>query len=602
MNGGKMRRLSITKQLLLLLLVFIGVVSLLYWLMPISFFKSLPSHYGNNNTQEALKAFNRAEQYHKEGNAFQAANWYQKAALSGSIQAQLKLAKMYREGQGVSQDLTLAAHWLTEAAMQDQVDAQLKLARMYFSGGGVKQDFTVAAQWYSKAAHQGQVEAQFELGIMYRDGKGVLPDDRKAMHWLKKAAEQKHTEAKLWVEKMQSQVPNLMEAENFQQAYQLASQFEIPEMQKLAARAKKKMEVALAELQFLYAKADYEGVITQGTPKIGYGEDIQKLVEQAKTVQTARKKVSQLIDTNQFQAAYELANQFENNDLQASAIYAKSQVDAVLTELQYLYAKGDYDGVIQKGTPKVAFSNEIKKIVEQTHQQYTLVKREQLKTELLAARDKKPSQNITIAVIGDSLAMGVWAAIYRRLRPFQHFTVHNEAVTSGGLTAYDWQRKVKKLLKKHHVHIAVIVLGTNDGQVLLQNGKRRISYKSEPWKAAYVQRVHNLMRLLDTRKVPTYWVGLPVMRRENMRDQVVMLNRFYEESAPLFAAVRFLPTRSLTVNEEGKYSAYLKVDGRKRLVRARDGIHFTVRGYDILADYTLKNIFDDFPFLNVLES
>ncbi len=598
-----MRRLSITKQLLLPILVFIGVVSLGYGLMPISFFKSQPSHSGSNNTQEALKAFNTAERYHKEGNVSIAANWYQKAALSGSIQAQLKLAKMYREGQGVSQNLTLAAHWFTEAAVQDQVEAQFELARMYFSGEGVKQDFTFAAQWYSKAAHQGQVEAQFELGIMYRDGKGVSPDYRKAMHWLKKAAEQKHTDAKLWVENKQSQVPKLMEAENFQQAYQLASQFDSPEMQKLAARAKKKMEVALAELQFLYAKADYEGVITKGTPKIGYGEDIQKLVEQAKTVQTARKKVSQLMDTNQFQAAYELANQFENNDLQASAIYAKSQVDAVLTELQYLYAKGDYSGVIQKGTPKVAFSNEIKKIVEQTHQQYTLVKREQLKTELLAAIEKKPSQNITIAVIGDSLAMGVWAAIYRRLRPFQHFTVHNEAVTSGGLTAYDWQRKVKKLLKKHHVHIAVIVLGTNDGKVLLQNSKkRRISYKSEPWKAAYVQRVHNLMRLLDTRKVPTYWVGLPVMRRENMRDQVVMLNRFYEESASLFAVVRFLPTRSLTVNEEGKYSAYLKVDGRKRLVRARDGIHFTVRGYDILADYTLKNIFDDFPFLNVLES
>jgi hypothetical protein len=597
-----MRRLSIIKPLLLPLLVFVGVVSLGYGLMQISFFKSQPFHSGSNNTEEALKAFNTAERYHKKGNVSEAANWFQKSALSGSIQAQLKLAKMYREGQGVSQNLTLAAHWFTEAAVQDQVEAQLELARMYFSGEGVKQDFTFAAQWYSKAAHQGKVEAQFELGIMYRDGKGVLPDDRKAMHWLKKAAEQKHSEARLWVEKMQSQVPKLMEAENFQQAYQLANQFDTPEMQKLAASAKHKMEVALAELQFLYAKADYEGVITQGTLKMGYGEDIQKLVEQTKTVQTARKKVSQLMDTNQFQAAYELANQFENNDLQASAIYAKSQVDVVLTELQYLYVKGDYDGVIKKGTPKVAFSNEIKKIVEQTHQQYTLVKREQLKTELLAAI-KKPSQNISIAVIGDSLAMGVWAAIYRRLRPFQHFTVHNEAVTSGGLTAYDWQKKVKRLLKKHHVHIAVIVLGTNDGKVLLQNGKkRRISYKSEPWKEAYVQRIHNLMRLLDTRKVPTYWVGLPVMRRENMKDQVVMLNHFYEESAPLFAAVRFLPTRSLTVNEEGKYSAYLKVDGRKRLIRARDGIHFTVRGYDILADYTLKNIFDDFPFLNVLES
>jgi len=108
--------------------------------------------------------------------------------------------------------------------------------------------------------------------------------------------------------------------------------------------------------------------------------------------------------------------------------------------------------------------------------------------------------------------------------------------------------------------------------------------------------------LLNARNVPTYWVGLPTVRRENLKEQIVMLNRFYEESAPLFATVRFLPTRPITVNEKGEYSAYLKVEGRQKKVRANDGVHFTVHGYNILSDYILRNIFNDFPFLKILKS
>lgn len=388
----------------------------------------------------------------------------------------------------------------------------------------------------------------------------------------------------------------------FWQAYQLASQFYVSDKPELVTSANPEMAIALAELQFLFAKGNYDRVITQGTPKIGYGDDFKRIIEKASTVQAALEQVSQLIQANQFQAAAKLASQFDEPKLQELTVRAKHQVEVVLAELQYLYAKGDYDGVIQKGNLKVAFSDEIETLVEQTNQQRTLAKRRQIKTELKTRLDDKSSQNITIAVIGDSLADGIWAAIYRKLRKFKQFTIHNESVTSGGLAASDWQPKIEKLLKKHRVHFAIVILGTNDGRVIFQEGKRRIPYKSELWKEAYMQRIHNLMRLLNARNVPTYWVGLPTVRRENLKEQIVMLNRFYEKSAPLFATVRFLPTRPITVNEKGEYSAYLKVEGRQKKVRANDGVHFTVHGYNILSDYILRNIFNDFPFLKILKS
>ncbi|EDN65970.1 conserved hypothetical protein [Beggiatoa sp. PS] len=202
-----------------------------------------------------------------------------------------------------------------------------------------------------------------------------------------------------------------------------------------------------------------------------------------------------------------------------------------------------------------------------------------------------------MAVFGDSLADGIWAALYRELRADKRVTVLRETITSSGLTGYNWQHKVKGLLTKHPVHIAVIVIGTNDGRVLIQ-GRKRFAYKSKSWEKNYLQRVNDLMSLLETHKIPTYWVGLPAVRRSNMEEQVAMLNDYYEQSATLFPAVHFLSTWHLTVDKEGKYSAYgLDKTGRKKLLRANDGVHFTTRGYDLLADYVLKHIYEDLPFI-----
>ena len=246
-----------------------------------------------------------------------------------------------------------------------QQEEAMKFAKQFEETGNFY--FSQAAQWYRKAALKGQIEAQFKLGIMYLNGRGIEEDSIAAVYWLKKAAAQGHEDAKSWIDKLRDQVIEFMETENYQQAYQLASQFETLDMRKLAARAKQKMEVTLTELRFLYIKGDYKSVIAQGTPKIGYSSDIKKFIEQVTAVQIALKQVSKLMEENKFQAAYELASQFENHELQTLAIRLRSQIDVALAELRYLYTKGDYDNVIIQGTPKIEFSDEIKKLVEQAH-------------------------------------------------------------------------------------------------------------------------------------------------------------------------------------------------------------------------------------------
>lgn len=68
--------------------------------------------------------------------------------------------------------------------------AQLGLARMYYNGNGVTKDDAKAVEWNRKAAEQGNVFAQYKLGEMYDKGEGVPKDAAKAVEWWQKAAAQ----------------------------------------------------------------------------------------------------------------------------------------------------------------------------------------------------------------------------------------------------------------------------------------------------------------------------------------------------------------------------------------------------------------------------
>ncbi|KAF9150638.1 hypothetical protein DFQ26_001515, partial [Actinomortierella ambigua] len=117
--------------------------------------------------------------------------WYRKAANGGNVVAQIRLARMYENGQGfVSSNAAKAAGWYRRAADGGSAEAQLALGKMYTDGYGVKGDTTQAARWYKMAAKQGNHEAQTILGQWFALGRGVIQSDEKAVKWLTLAAEQ----------------------------------------------------------------------------------------------------------------------------------------------------------------------------------------------------------------------------------------------------------------------------------------------------------------------------------------------------------------------------------------------------------------------------
>jgi len=87
------------------------------------------------------------------------------AAEQGNATAQAKLASLYLLGRdGVEKDEKLAAEWMEKAANQGIVDAQVVMGAFYDRGLGVVGDRDKATQWYEKAAAKGHGTSLAILG------------------------------------------------------------------------------------------------------------------------------------------------------------------------------------------------------------------------------------------------------------------------------------------------------------------------------------------------------------------------------------------------------------------------------------------------------
>lgn len=157
-----------------------------------------------------------------------AAYWYRMAAEQGHPQAELAVARNYRDGAGVAQDRGLACNWYLKAALQGNKEAQdefvslLKgrkelqfyaeilfdhssrlagvgdanaryvLAWCYREGLGTTKNKDECFKWMSMAAEQGDANAQFEMGNIYCDSSFGTLDEKLAIEMYKKAQANGH--------------------------------------------------------------------------------------------------------------------------------------------------------------------------------------------------------------------------------------------------------------------------------------------------------------------------------------------------------------------------------------------------------------------------
>lgn len=100
-----------------------------------------------------------ADQAYSAGRYEQAAALYRRDAELGIVAAQVNLAFLYLDGQGIPQDYQEAALWFRRAAEQGHGEAQQNLGQLYQDGKGVEQDYTEADKWFIIAAAKGSSAA-----------------------------------------------------------------------------------------------------------------------------------------------------------------------------------------------------------------------------------------------------------------------------------------------------------------------------------------------------------------------------------------------------------------------------------------------------------
>ncbi len=126
-------------------------------------------------------------------NGEQAIKWYLLAADQGDTEAMFELGWLYHEdGKNNREFKKQAVFWMTKAAEEGLGKAQYCLGWWYYHGSVGRVRYKEAARWYHKAAEQKEAYAYDELGLLYYYGLGVKRDLKAAVQWYRKGAQAEH--------------------------------------------------------------------------------------------------------------------------------------------------------------------------------------------------------------------------------------------------------------------------------------------------------------------------------------------------------------------------------------------------------------------------
>ena len=204
-----------------------------------------------------------------------------------------------------------------------------------------------------------------------------------------------------------------------------------------------------------------------------------------------------------------------------------------------------------------------------------------------------PMTPVNIAVIGDSLSIFLAQGLQEIYadRPAVTFTRRNRE--SSGLVRddyHDWPKALRELLAAGQTFDAVVIMiGSNDRQQLRdENGVHEP--RSERWNELYAKRVEAIIAIARERKVPLIWIGMPTMRADRFRADMLAFNDIYRREAKT-AGIAYVDVWEAFAAEDGDYVINgPDVGGEIVRLRTADGVHFTKAGARKLAFFADKEI------------
>jgi hypothetical protein len=190
-----------------------------------------------------------------------------------------------------------------------------------------------------------------------------------------------------------------------------------------------------------------------------------------------------------------------------------------------------------------------------------------------------------VLATGDSMVEAVATSLERSLERRGQARVIVDAQPASGISKpwrRDWLDYAPFQVRRHRPRATVMLIGANEGYPMVDARGREVLCCRRAWIEAYADAVADMIRSYTAGGRHVYWLTLPGPRDRDLRRLFAAVN------AALVRAVR-RGDRAHLIDLVGRftpgyrYRRAIPVDGRRRVVRAPDGIHLNARGGAVAA-------------------
>jgi hypothetical protein len=196
---------------------------------------------------------------------------------------------------------------------------------------------------------------------------------------------------------------------------------------------------------------------------------------------------------------------------------------------------------------------------------------------------------LRIWVAGDSLAQVPGDGI-ERVAPESLSIVEIESRLSTGLARpdlYNWYTRFNQVIAQMKPKVVVLSFGADDAHDYIAGvpgGKSAGPFGSPTWVAEYRRRVDGVTREFNAAGIRTLWLGLPIPDGPGFKRSFPVVNAILASVAKRHAPLsRYIDTWHMLDSAHGKYTPYLRVNGKLTLMRLPDGVHYTAAAGDLIA-------------------
>jgi uncharacterized protein len=208
----------------------------------------------------------------------------------------------------------------------------------------------------------------------------------------------------------------------------------------------------------------------------------------------------------------------------------------------------------------------------------------------VVAPKRRPTRRrpLRVWVAGDSLAQVPGDALRRVRGHLQVIGV--ESRLSTGLARpdlYNWYTRFEAVIARLKPDVAVLSFGADDAHDFMTGvpaGRSTGSFGSPSWIAEYRRRVAGVTREFNAAGIETVWLGLPIPDGPGFRRSFPVMNEIMRSVAKRDASMsHYVDTWHMLDDAQGRYTPYLRVDGKLTLMRPRDGVHYTAAAGNLVA-------------------